>query len=116
MSKIRDRRFTVSVAADVADRLDEYVTQSANTNRSEVVEQALRLWDSLAEFRDNSAALHEAIKLYQKQQERELYKSYYANLSDAAKKEDASWSELSKETVTNEWPVPNPIIREQRNK
>jgi Arc/MetJ-type ribon-helix-helix transcriptional regulator len=112
MGKTRDRRFTVSVAADVANRLDEYVTQTVNTNRSEVVEQALRLWDSLAEFRDNSAALQEAIKLYQKQQERELYRSYYANLSDGAKKEDASWSELSKETAAKEWPVPNQIVRE----
>jgi Arc/MetJ-type ribon-helix-helix transcriptional regulator len=112
VAKIRDRRFTVSVAADVANRLDEYVSQTENTNRSEVVEQALRLWDSLAEFRNNFGALQEALKLYQKQQERELYRSYYANLSDAAKKEDASWSELSKESTAKEWPVPGQSVCE----
>jgi Arc/MetJ-type ribon-helix-helix transcriptional regulator len=116
MAKTRDRRFTVSVAADVANRLDEYVSQTENANRSEVVEQALRLWEALAEFRDNSAALQEAIKLYQRQQELELYRSYYANLNDAAKKEDASWSELSKEAAAKEWPVPNQMVRKQRTR
>ncbi len=113
MTKTRDRRFTVSVAEDVANKLDEYVRQTENANRSEVVEQALRLWDSLAEFRDNYGALQEAIQLYQKQQERELYRSYYSELGDAAQKEDSAWSELSKESAAKEWPAPiKPSARE----
>jgi metal-responsive CopG/Arc/MetJ family transcriptional regulator len=99
MPKTRNRRFTVSVAEDVANKLDEYVSRTQNANRSEVVEQALRLWDRLAEFRGRESELEEALRLYNKQQERELYRAYYAELSDAAKKEDSAWSELSKESA-----------------
>lgn len=100
MAKTRNRRFTVSVAEDVANKVDEYICQAKNTNRSEVVEQALRLWDRLAEFRGRESELEEALRLYQKQQERELYRAYYAELTDAARKEDADWSGLSKESAT----------------
>lgn len=104
-TKTRDRRFTVSVAADLADRLDEYVRSTGKHNRSEVVEEALRLWDSLSGLGgEKETVLQEAIALYQRQQERELYRSYYAELSDAAKNEDAAWSELSKESAAEEWP------------
>ena len=105
MVKTRDRRLTVSVAADVADRLDQYVRDVGNGNRSEVVEQALRLWETLAEYQDKDKVLQEAISLYQKQQERELYRSYYAELGQAAKAEDTQWSELSRESAAQDWPV-----------
>jgi metal-responsive CopG/Arc/MetJ family transcriptional regulator len=107
MSKIRDRRFTVSVAADVADRLDQYVSSTKNVNRSEIVEQALRLWETLAEYSDKSTVLQEAVALFKKQQERELYRSYYAELSAAAKEEDRAWSELGQESAGKGWPSPH---------
>lgn len=105
MNKIPDRRFTVSVAADLADKIDEYVSNTDNANRSEVVEQALRLWESLAKYPDKDQVLQEAMSLYEKQQERELYRAYYAELSKRAQAEDAAWSELSKESAAREWPV-----------
>jgi Arc/MetJ-type ribon-helix-helix transcriptional regulator len=105
MSKIPDRRFTVSVAADLADKVDEYVGHTDNANRSAVVEEALRLWESLAQYPNKDEVLQEALNLYQKQQERELYRSYYAELSEAAKAEDNAWSELSQESAAKQWPV-----------
>ncbi len=107
MSKIRDHRFTVSVAADVADRLDQYVSSTENVNRSEVVEQALRLWETFAEYGDKYTVLQEAMALYKKQQERELYRSYYAELSEAAKREDTDWTELSKKSAAETWTAPD---------
>ena len=104
MSTIRDRRFTVSVAADVADKLDQYVSATENANRSAVVEQALRLWETLAEYGDKFAVLQEAMALYHKQQERELYRSYYAELSQAARNEDAALTELSRQSGVKNWP------------
>jgi Arc/MetJ-type ribon-helix-helix transcriptional regulator len=116
LPKTRDRRFTVSVAEDVADKLDEYVRHTQNANRSEVVEQALRLWDRLAEFRGRESELEEALRLYHKQQERELYRAYYAELSDAAKEEDSAWSELNKESAADRWPpsIGSPVFRESK--
>lgn len=110
MPKTKDRRFTVSVAEDVATKLDEYVSHTENANRSEVVEQALRLWDRLAEFRGKESELEVALKLYHKAQERELYRAYYAELSDAARKEDSAWSELSKESAVEGWPKTNETV------
>lgn len=105
MTKTRDRRFTVSVDADLADKLDEYVSKIPDASRSGVVEQALRLWATLSEFPDKDKVLEEAIRLYEKQQERELYRSYYSELSEAAKAEDKDWSELSEQSANKTWPA-----------
>ena len=88
MVKARDRRFTVSVAADVAERLDYRVRTNANANRSALVEEALRVWETLAEYPDKQKTLNQALELYEKEQEREIYRSYYSELSESAKAED----------------------------
>lgn len=105
MTKVRDRRFTVSVAEDVADKVDHYVSHTHKANRSDVVEQALRLWDKLAEFRGREVELEAALELYRKAQERELYRAYYADLSESARKEDSEWSEKSAEMASKTWPA-----------
>jgi hypothetical protein len=104
LTKIRTRRFTVSVAADIADRLDEYISSVGSLNRSEIVEQALRLWETLAEYSDKDRVLREAICLYQKENQREFYKSYYAGLGDSARAEDKGWLELSNQSAAQNWP------------
>ncbi|HEY9871746.1 MAG TPA: ribbon-helix-helix protein, CopG family [Candidatus Obscuribacterales bacterium] len=105
MSKTRDRRITVSVAAELVDKVDEYVSKTQRTNRSEVFEQALRLWESLAQYPDKDRVLQEAMNLYEKQQERELYRAYYAELSEAARAEDRDWTELSQDSAAELWPA-----------
>ncbi len=114
MSRIPDRRFTVSVSAELADKLDEYVSHKEKVTRSGVVEEALRLWESLAQYPDKDQVLKEAMHLYAQQQERELYRSYYAELSDAARAEDQEWTELSQESASQRWPAPNAnVVRNQ---
>jgi len=45
--------------------------------------------------------LRDTLSLYEKQQERELYRSYYAELSESAKDEDSDWSELSEDSAAH---------------
>ena len=104
MIKNRDKRFTVSVAAEVAEKLDAYVKENENLNRSVVVEHALRLWVRLGDRCKDETQLEEALKLYERVQERELYRTYYANLSKKAKEEDSDWAQLSRKSANNGWP------------
>jgi hypothetical protein len=104
MIKNRDKRFTVSVAAEVAEKLDAYVRENENLNRSVVVEHALRLWVRLGDRCKDEAQLEEALRLYEKVQERELYRAYYANLSNKAKQEDSDWAQLSQQSAYDGWP------------
>ncbi len=99
MSKMPGRRFTVSVAAELANKIDEHVSNTDHANRSQVVEEALRLWDCLAEYPDKEDVLSQALRLYESQQERELYRSYYAELSADARAEDAGWRQLGEEVA-----------------
>jgi hypothetical protein len=48
------------------------------------------------------------MKLYEKEQEREIYRSYYSELSESAKAEDAAWSNLSAESAEINWPTEKP--------
>src|SRR5271154_3945215 len=100
MTKYPDKRFTVSIAAEVAEAVDGYVATAGNTNRSVVVEQALELWNRLAKYPNKHEVLETALRLYEEQQEMELYRSYYASLSPQARAEDASWTKLSEQQAS----------------
>jgi len=115
MSKRPDRRITVSLAAELADTVDQYVGQTLGTNRSEVVEQALRLWELLAQYPDRDKVLREALGLYEKQQERELYRAYYAELGEPARTEDRDWAELSQDSAADHWPADTRPVRRKHS-
>jgi metal-responsive CopG/Arc/MetJ family transcriptional regulator len=106
MSKNRDRRISVSLDAKIAQKLDDHVAHTPDTNRSQEVERAVNAWfsDSLAHYTDKEQVLQEAMKLYEEQQERELYRAYYAELSDEMRSELAAWTEASEETAARHWP------------
>jgi metal-responsive CopG/Arc/MetJ family transcriptional regulator len=107
MRKIPDRRITVSVAAELANQVDQYVSTSSRLNRSQVVEQALRVWEALAPYNYNDEVLQEALSLYEQKQERELYSAYYANVGESSEAEDKTWSQLSADSAAKQWPVLN---------
>jgi hypothetical protein len=99
--KAKDRKITVSLAADIAQSVDKYVDEHPDaTNRSKIVEAALRWWEVLRQYGDAETVFDEAIQLYKKQQERELYRSYYAGLSGEARAEEAGWREVGEETAS----------------
>jgi metal-responsive CopG/Arc/MetJ family transcriptional regulator len=99
--KTRDRKITVSLAADLAQSVDKYVDEHPDaTNRSKIVEAALRWWEELRQYGDAGKVFDEALQLYKKKQERELYRSYYADLSDEAKAEESAWREVGEETAS----------------
>ena len=99
--KTKDRKITVSLATDLAQAVDSYVSEHADTtNRSKVIESALRLWEILRQYGDADAVLEDAIELYKKQREREIYRSYFADLSEEAKAEAAGWREIGEETAS----------------
>ncbi|MBU6455341.1 MAG: ribbon-helix-helix protein, CopG family [Cyanobacteria bacterium REEB67] len=101
MAKIKDRKITVSLAADLADVIDERVRHAAgNTNRSKIFEEALRAWESLHQHGEVSVVLERALVLYEQEQERELYRAYYADLGDAAKNEAAGWRQIGAESAS----------------
>jgi hypothetical protein len=101
VSKVKDRKITVSLAADLAETVDKHVEKHPQeTNRSKVVEQALRIWETLHQYGDVQKVLDEAMSLYKKEQERELYRSYYANLSPEARVEAAGWRQIGEETAS----------------
>jgi metal-responsive CopG/Arc/MetJ family transcriptional regulator len=106
MSKNPDRRISVCIDPEVAKNLDEHVSHTANTNRSQVVEQAVKVWlsGSLSQYTDKERVFREAMKLYEEQQERELYKAYYAELNDQSRSETAVWTKASEETAAKHWP------------
>jgi hypothetical protein len=106
MNKNRDRRLSICMAADLAAKLDERLAQIPNTNRSQVVEQAVRiwLWDSLVPYANKEEVLATAMKLYEEQQERELYRAYYADLSETARAEIAGWTRVGEESAPDHWP------------
>jgi Arc/MetJ-type ribon-helix-helix transcriptional regulator len=100
-----DRRFSVCIDADVANKLDEQVAQRTKANRSQAVEEALRLWESLSSYPDRQQVFQAAMKLYEEQQERELYRAYYAELGEQAQAEDAAWTQVAEETAARRWSV-----------
>ena len=98
--KIKDRKITVSLAADLAQSVDDYVKKHADvTNRSKVIESALRWWVTLREYENADEVFEEAVRLYEKHRERELYRSYFATVSDEAKAEAAGWRQIGEETA-----------------
>jgi Arc/MetJ-type ribon-helix-helix transcriptional regulator len=101
MSKVRDRKITVSLAADLADAVDKHVEEHPQeTNRSKVIEEALRLWELLHQFGEVQTVLEEAMALYKKERERELYRSYYADLTEEARAEAQGWRQIGEETAS----------------
>jgi metal-responsive CopG/Arc/MetJ family transcriptional regulator len=99
--KTKDRKITVSLASDLAQSVDNYVhAHPDTTNRSKVVESALRWWEVLRQYGDADKVFEDAMQLYKKQQEREAYRSYFANLSDEAKAEAAGWRQIGEETAS----------------
>jgi metal-responsive CopG/Arc/MetJ family transcriptional regulator len=99
--KNNDRKITVSLAYDLAQSVDSYVCErSGTTNRSQVVESALRMWEVLRQYGDAETVLAEAIDLYKKQQEREAYRSYFADLSEESNAEAAAWRQIGEETAS----------------
>jgi Arc/MetJ-type ribon-helix-helix transcriptional regulator len=101
MSKVKDRKITVSLAADLAETVDKHVEQHPQeTNRSKVIEEALRLWEILREHGEVQKVLAEAMSLYKKERERELYRSYYADLSQGAKAEAEGWRQVGEEAAS----------------
>jgi metal-responsive CopG/Arc/MetJ family transcriptional regulator len=91
----------VSLAEDLAQAVDNYVDEHpGSANRSKVIEAALRWWDTLRQYGDADDVFEEAIELYKKQKERESYRAYYADLTDAAKTEAAGWREIGEETAS----------------
>jgi hypothetical protein len=47
------------------------------------------------------------MKLYEEHEDRELYRSYYAELSQQARAESAAWTLLAEETAAEHWPIYN---------
>jgi hypothetical protein len=58
-------------------------------NRSKIVEEALRVWQTLHQAGDVDKVLEEALRLFRKEQELKVYRSYYAALSNEVKFEAA---------------------------
>ncbi len=99
MGKVKDRKITVSLAADLADAVDKHVRENpTETNRSKVVEEALRVWQTLSHQGDVQEIFEEAMALYKREHERELYRSFYSSLSEDAKNEAAGWRQIGEET------------------
>jgi len=51
------------------------------------------------------------MKLYEEQQECELYRAYFAELSDQSRAEAAGWTKLAEETAAEHWPDYNASVR-----
>ncbi len=101
MGKVKDRKITISLAADLTEAVDKHVQEHPRqTNRSKIIEEALRAWETLHQHGDVAQVLEEAMTLYKKEQERELYRSYYAELSDQARHEAAGWRQIGEETAS----------------
>jgi hypothetical protein len=106
MGKVKDRKITVSLAADLADSVDKYVEEHPRqTNRSKIFEEALRVWETLHQHGEVQKVLEEALSLYRKEQERELYRSYYAERSDEAKQEASGWRQIGEESASRHAPA-----------
>lgn len=106
MSKNPDRRISVCLDPIIAEKLDNHVAHTPNTNRSQEVERAVSAWfsESLARYTDKEQVLQEALKLYEERQERELYRAYYAELSEKTRGEMAAWTQVSEDTAAQHWP------------
>lgn len=99
--KAKDRKITVSLAPDIAQSVDSYVHEHPDTtNRSKVIESALRWWEVLRQYGDAEKVFEDAMQLYKEHQEREVYRSYFANLSEEAKAEAAGWRQIGEETAS----------------
>jgi metal-responsive CopG/Arc/MetJ family transcriptional regulator len=105
MTKNPDKRFSISIDPEVAKVLDEHVAHTPDTNRSQVVEQAVKIWlsESLSGYTDKEQVLQAAMKLYEEQQEQELYRAYYAELSDKSRSEIAAWTKGSEDSAKSQW-------------
>ncbi len=105
MTKNPDKRFSVCIDPTVAKVLDEHVAHTSDTNRSQVVEQAVRVWLSelLSAYTNKEQVLQAAMKLYEEQQEQELYRAYYSELSDRSRSEIAAWTKGSEKAAESQW-------------
>jgi hypothetical protein len=101
VGKIKDRKITISLAADVAATVDMHVAEDpGQTNRSKIIEEALRVWETLHQYGDVQKVFEDAINLYKQEQERELYRSYYTDRSEEAKLEAAGWRQVGADSAS----------------
>ena len=105
MAKTKDRKITASISSTLMDDVDDYV-HTHSTNRSRVIEKGLLMFTTLQTMGDVDEVFEKALRLYQQEQERELYRAYYANLTDEAKAEAAAWRRVGEETAAKQWPKP----------
>ena len=83
------RRIKVSLTLEenVLNAVDAEAERSERPNRSEVVEQALRMWMRHRATRQLDSAIE----------------AYYLELDDQSKAEDNAWARLAEEEAENLW-------------
>jgi metal-responsive CopG/Arc/MetJ family transcriptional regulator len=80
-------KVTASLDAELVETIDEFLKESGNCSRSQLIEDALRKW--------------------QKEQKRQKIESqieeYYLSLSDKEQEEERNWREIATQSAHHLW-------------
>ena len=80
-------KVTASLDAELVETIDEFLRESGDRSRSQLIEDALRKW--------------------QKEQQRQKIESqieeYYLSLSDKEREEDRNWRKLAAQSAHHLW-------------
>jgi metal-responsive CopG/Arc/MetJ family transcriptional regulator len=80
-------KVTASLDAELVKSIDEFLKESGDRSRSQLIEDALRKWQE-----------------EQKRQEIERQiEEYYLSLSDKEREEDRNWGEIATQSARNLW-------------
>jgi metal-responsive CopG/Arc/MetJ family transcriptional regulator len=80
-------KVTASLDAELIENIDEFLKESRDRSRSQLIEEALRMWQQ-----------------EQKRQEIESQvEEYYLSLSSKEREEDRDWSEIATQSARHLW-------------
>lgn len=80
-------KVTASLDPELVKAIDEFLKESKNRSRSQLIEDILHKW-------------------HKEQKKRELesqIEKYYASLSDEEREEDRQWAEIAAQSANNLW-------------
>jgi metal-responsive CopG/Arc/MetJ family transcriptional regulator len=80
-------KVTASLDAELIENIDEFLKESRDRSRSQLIEEALRMWQQEQKRQEIESQIEE----------------YYHSLSNKERKEDRDWSEIATQSARHLW-------------
>ncbi len=80
-------KVTASLDAELIENIDEFLKKSGDRSRSQLIEEALRMWQQEQKRQEIESQIEE----------------YYLSLSNKEREEDRDWSEIATQSARHLW-------------